>query len=307
MAGVITRSLHPDMLWPGILEIFGLTYEEFMEIWPEMFDEIEGELATERLIEATSFGTAQVKPEAAPITYDTDGEGYANLATPVVIALGFQVTRENMEDNLYVEVSGERTSSLAFSMNTTIELIHANLFLNAFSAQFPFGDGQPIISPNHPTKSGLQSNTSTITADFSEASVEDMIQRMFLATNSRGLNIKLIPRKFVVSGADMFNTTRVLNSQLRTNTANNDINAIKNMGLIPEGVIVNPYLGVESTQAWYLLSKLPKGKGLVSIWRRRLEMQRDNEFDTQNQKMSATARFIPTVGDWRALWGNAGF
>jgi hypothetical protein len=309
MATVITRSAHPDMLWPGVLEIFGLNYEEFPDIWPKYFDRIEGELATERLIEATGFGLARTKTEGAPITYDTDAEGYATLATPAVVGLGYQVTREELEDGLYTEVSLPRAESLAFSEHITIELIHANMFLNGFSTSYKFGDGQPIFSASHPTKSGNQSNLngqSATAADISEASLEDMIKQIYLAKNSRGLQINIRPVQIMVSAADMFNTTRILESQLRTNTANNDINAIKQMGLIPEGVLVNPYLGVETTQSWYVQTSVQKRKGAVSIWRRDPELERDNDFDTENAKAKTTARFVPSMGDWRAWYANQG-
>ncbi len=306
MAAVITRSAHPDALWPGVLEWFGLNYDEFPDIWPNFFDRVDGSLATERLIEATGFGLARTKNESAPITYDVDGEGYATLATPAVIGLGYQVTREEMEDNLYTEVSMPRAESLAFSMHTTIELIHANVFINGFSGSYVYGDGQPLFSASHPTKSGSQSNLPTTNANFSEASLEDMIKRIYLAKNSRGLQINLRPRKIMVSAADMFNATRVLESQLRTSTANNDINAVKQMGLIPEGAMVNPYLGVEATQAWFVQTSVQKRKGSVSIWRRDPELERDADFDTENVKAKTTSRFVPTIGDWRAWFGTAG-
>ena len=248
MATVITRSAHPDMLWPGVLEIFGLNYEEFPDLWPKYFDRIDGELATERLIEATGFGLARTKTEGAPITYDTDAEGYATLATPAVIGLGYQVTREELEDGLYTEVSLPRAESLAFSEHITIELIHANMFLNGFSSSFKFGDGVSIFNASHPTKSGNQSNLngqSGVAADFSEASLEDMVKQIFLTKNSRGLQINLRPLEIMVSAADMFNSVRVLESQLRTNTANNDINAVKQMGPHPQRAVrigFNPYL-----------------------------------------------------------------
>lgn len=306
MAAVITRSNHPDALWPGVMQWFGLNYEQFPDIYREIFDRVDGELTTERLIEATGFGLARTKTESAPITYDADGEGYATLATPYVIALGYQVTREELEDNLYSEVSLPRSESLAFSIHTTIELAHANIFLNGFSGSYTYGDGQPLFSASHPTKSGNQSNIGTTSADFSEASLEDLIKKVYLAQNSRGLQISLRPRKLIVSAADMFNVTRVLESQLRTSTANNDINAIKQMGLIPEGAVTNPYFGVETTQAWSLQTSVQKNKGLVSIWRRDPELEKDNDFDTENLKAKSTARFIPTVGDWRSVYGNAG-
>lgn len=307
MAAVITRSNHPDALWPGVLEWFGMQYDEFPEIWSQIFDSIDGELATERLIEATGFGLARTKTESAPVTYDADGEGYATLATPSVIALGYQVTREELEDNLYTEVSMPRAESLAFSMRTTIELIHANIFLNAFAGGYIYGDGQPLLSAAHPTKSGSQSNLPTVNADFSEAALEDMIKRVYLAKNSRGLQISLTPKQIIVSAADMFNAERVLQSQLRTGTANNDLNAVKNMGLIPEGALVNPYFGVETTQAWFMKTSVRKNKGLVSIWRRKPQLEKDNDFDTENLKAKTTARFVPSVGDWRCLFGTPGF
>lgn len=306
MATVITRSNHPDLLWPGILEIFGLNYEQFPRIWPQLFDKRDGSLATERLIESTTFGLARTKTESAPITYDVDGEGYATLATPSVLGLGYQVTREEMEDNLYTEVSTDRASSLSFSMDTTIELTHANVFVNGFSGSYLYGDGQPLFSASHPTRSGNQSNIGASSADLSEASLEDMIKKVYLAQNSRGLQINLRPRQLVLSAADMFNATRILESQLRTSTANNDINAIKQMGLIPEGAIVNPYFGVEATQAWFLQTSVQKNKGMVSIWRREVELEKDNDFDTENAKAKATCRFVATVGDWRSVFGNQG-
>jgi hypothetical protein len=307
MAAVITRSNHPDALWPGVLEWFGLNYEEFPDIYSQIFDRIEGSLATERLIEATGFGLARVKTESSPVTYDADGEGYATLATPSVLALGYQVTREELEDNLYTEVSMPRAEQLAFSLHTTIELVHANILLNGFSGSYVYGDGQPLFSASHPTKSGNQSNLPTVNADFSEASLEDMIKRVYLAQNSRGLQISLRPRRLILSAADMFNGTRVLESQLRTSTANNDINAVKQMGLIPEGAVVNPYLGVEATQAWYMQTSVQKNKGLLSIWRRDPELERDSEFDTDNAKAKSSCRFVASVADWRCIYGASGF
>jgi len=307
MAAVITRSNHPDFLWPGVLMSFGLSYDQFEEIFPQIFEEIDGELATERLVEATGFGLSRTKSESSPISYDADGEGYVTLATPSVIGLGFQVTREEIEDNLYAEVAGRRADSLAFSQRTTTELIHANLFLNAFAGGPTYGDGVSLLNSSHPTKSGLQSNLPTTNADLSEASLEDMIKRVYLTQNSRGLQINLHPRRLVISAADMFNAERILNSQLRTNTANNDLNAIKNMGLLPEGDICNPYFGVESTQAWFMQTSVPRETGLVSIWRRYPELERDADFDTENAKSKTTSRFVPAPGDWRCLFGAPGY
>lgn len=306
MASVITRSNHPDALWPGIKVIFGLAYEKFDTEWTEIFDEVQGDKAFEKLMEATGFGLAKYKSEASAIEYDSDGEGYVTVATPFVLGLGYQVTREEDEDDLYTEVSGARATSLAFSMNTTIEISHANILINGFSGSYVYGDGQPLFSASHPTKSGLQSNLPTVNADFSESSLEDMIKRIGLATNSRGLPIKLLPQKLVVAVNDEFNAARVLQSTLRTNTANNDINAVKAMGMLPQGAVVNHYLGTQSTHAWYLKTNIMKGKGMVSIWRRKPELERDNDFDNENMKAKSTCRFVPTPADWRAMYAAAG-
>lgn len=307
MASLITRSSHPDALWPGVREWFGLNYDQFEEVYSKIFTKVDGELATERLAEATGFGLAKVKTESAPIAYDADAEGYVTQATYTTLGLGYQVTREEMEDNQYDYIAKARASSLAWSMATTIEYVHANLFINGFSNNYVFGDNQPLFSASHPTKSGTQSNLPTTNADFSEASLEDMSKRIYLAQNSRGLQINLQPEMIIVSAADMFNATRILESQLRTGSANNDINAIKSMNMIPKGALVNPYLGVESTQAWYLKTNIQQGKGLLSLWRREPELEKDNEFDTENMKAKTTARFVASVADWRSVYGTPGF
>jgi len=306
MATTITRSMHPDALWPGVREWFGQSYDQFEDVYSQIFDVEDSELATERLIEATGFGLARKKSETSPITYDTDGQGYSTLATHSVIALGYQVSREELEDNQYAELSQARAESLAFSLHTTIELIHANIFLNGFSNSYLYGDGQPLFSASHVTKSGLQSNLPTVNADFSEAALEDMLTRIYLAQNSRGLPINLTPEMLIVSAADMFNAQRVLGSTLRSGTSNNDINAVKAMGLLPGGALVNPYLGTEATQGWFVKTKMPKGKGLVSLWKRHPQLEKDNDFDTENLKAKTTARFVASVADWRSVYGTPG-
>lgn len=306
MASVITRSAHPDALWPGIQVIFGLQYDQYDTEWSEIFDEVKGDKAFEKLMEATGFGLAKFKSEAAAIEYDSDGEGYVTVATPFVLGLGYQVTREEQEDNLYAEISGDRAGSLAFSMHTTIEFSHSNVLVNGFSGSTTYGDGQPLFSASHPTKSGLQSNLPTVNADFSEAALEDMVKRVGLARNSRGLPIQLMSKKLIVSVNDEFNAARVLQSTLRTNTANNDINAIKAMGMIPEGASVNHYLGSSPSAAWYLKTNIRKGKGMVSIWRRKPQLEMDNDFDTENARAKSTSRFVPTVADWRAMFASPG-
>jgi len=302
--GVITRSNHPDALWPGVKAWFGKEYKTWSPIWSQIFSDMDSDKAYEKLIEATGFGLAQQKPEGQSIQYDSDFEGTVNILTHVVWALGYIVSREEIEDDLYAEVSKTRGKSLSFSIKTTIEQVHANVLNFGFTASAPYlgGDGVPLFSASHPTASGSQSNLLTA-ADFSETALEDGLKQIFQAKNARGLNINPTAEKLIVSTSDIFNATRVLESQLRTSTANNDINATRAMGMLPGGVVMSPYL--TDLDAWFLKTNVPDG--LVSLWRRRPgTLEKDNEFDTENAKAKSTVRFIAGWGDFRGVYGSAG-
>lgn len=302
--GVITRSNHPDALWPGVKAWFGKEYEKWPALWSQMFEDRDSDKAYEKLIEATGFGLAMQKPEGQSIAYDSDFEGAVTILTHVVWALGYIVTREEVEDDLYSEVSRTRGKSLNFSIMTTIETVHANVFNYGFTNSAPYlgGDGQPLFSAAHPTASGSQSNLLTA-ADFSETALEDGLKQIMRAKNARGLNINPTAEKLFVHPDDIFNATRVLESQLRTSTANNDINATRAMGMLPGGVLANPYF--TDADAWFLKTNVPTG--LTSLWRRRPgDLEKDNEFDTENAKAKSTVRFVAGWGDWRGVYGSAG-
>lgn len=297
---IITRSTHPSDLWPGIKAHFGLTYAKHDACWSKIFDKESSDKAYEKVVEATGFGLAPVKSEGAPIEYDSTGEGATTRFTHVVYGLGYIVTREELEDNLYTEVSTGRARGLAFSMNTTAEIVHANILNRAFDTNYPIGDGAALISASHPTASGNQSNLITA-ADLSETSLEDALKAMMQTKNARGLNIAVKATDLMVSTSDAFNAERILKSQLRVSTANNDINAIRSMGSIP-GVIVNPYF--TDLDAWFLKTNVPEG--FKSYWRRMVELEKDNDFDTENAKAKATMRFACGVADFRSVYGSAG-
>jgi hypothetical protein len=302
--GVITRSNHPDALWPGVKAWFGKEYKEWAPLWNQMFEDMDSDKAYEKLIEATGFGMARKKPEGASIEYDSDYEGTINILTHIVWGLGYIVTREEIEDDLYAEVSKSRGKSLTFSIKTTIETVHANVFNFGFTNSAPYlgGDGVPLFSASHPTASGVQSNLLTA-ADFSETSLEDGLKQIAQTKNARGLNINPTAEKLLVSTYDMFNAERVVATPLRPGTANNDINATRSMGMLPGGVVVNPYL--TDTDAWFLKTNVPDG--LVSLWRRRPgDLEKDNEFDTENAKAKSTVRFVAGWGDFRGVYGNQG-
>lgn len=300
-APTITRSAHPAALWPGVKAWFGQTYDELPTEWDQIFDRETSDKAYEEVVEATGFGLAPVKPEAASIQYDTDGEGYKARFTHVVYALGYIVTREALDDNQYDVLSRRRARSLAFSMRQTTEIVHANVLNRGFSGSYLGGDGVPLFSASHPTMGGLQSNLLTA-ADLSEASLEDGLKVVAQVRNARGLNIALRAQKLIVSTGDMFNAERILNSNLRSGTANNDINAVKAMGLLPGGAVVNHYL--TDTDAWFLKTNTPEG--LMSFWRREASLEKDSDFDTENAKAKSSMRFSAGWGDWRGVFGNPG-
>jgi hypothetical protein len=300
MAGIITRSAHPDALWPGVKAWFGLEYDKVPATWSKIFSRQTSNKYQERVVEGTTFGLAMTKTEGAPIEYDSDGEGYVAVFQHVVYGLGYIVTREELEDNQYTEVSQSRSANLAWSMNTTTEYVHANVFNRGFDSAYPIGDGQPLFSASHPTQSGVQSNLLTA-ADFSEAAMEDATKAVWRVQNNRGFPINAGVKRIIINPEDAFTTTRVLNSVLRSGTNNNDINALNAMGIVPD-VVVDKYL--TDTDSWYVQTDIPNG--LISFWRRAVELEKDNDFDTENAKAKATMRFSCGAGDWRSVYGNAG-
>lgn len=296
----ITRSTHPSALWPGIKSFFGMQYDENPTEWSQIFEEDTSDKAYEKLVEASGFGLAPEKAEGAAISYDTTGEGYTNTLTHVVYGLGYVVTREELEDGQYKTLSERRARGLAFSMKNTAEIAHTNVLNRAFSGGTTMGDGVVICSASHPTRAGNQSNLLTA-ADLSETALEDGLKTIAQVKNGRGLRIAARVKRLIIHTDEVFNATRILESQLRQGTANNDVNAIRAMGSIPE-VTANHFLS--DADAWFLQTNVPEG--LKSMWRRKASLEKDNDFDTENAKAKSTQRFAVGLGDWRALFGNAG-
>lgn len=295
----IFRSAHPSALWPGIKAWFGLQYDEVPPQWSQIFEKETSDKAYEKVVEATGFGLAPVKSEGGSIMYDTVQEGYSTQFTHVVYGLGYIVTEEELEDNLYAQLSRRRSRALAYSMRNTAEIVHANILNLAFAGRNG-GDGVVLCSASHPTLAGNQSNLLTA-ADLSETAIEDGLKAIAVMRNSRGLLVGARVRQLIVSPGDMFNAERILNSSLRSGTANNDVNAIRNMGAVPS-YTVNPFL--TDQDAWFLQTNVPEG--LKSYWRREVALERDQDFDTANAKAKASMRFAAGHGDWRAIWGSAG-
>lgn len=300
MAGIITRSTQPDLLWPGIQAIFGTSYDKLEKQYTKIFDVRKSTKAYEKVLEATGFGLAAVKGEGQSITYDSSGQGPATVFTHVTYGLGYIITREAQEDNQYQDVAEMNAQALPWSMLVTKETVHANVLNRGFNSSYPIGDGQPLFSASHPTVNGTQSNLLTA-ADASEAAIEDAVTAITAAQNSAGLPIALKPIRIIATPGNLFNLTRILKSDLRVGGNNNDVNAIKLLGVIPE-MVVNNYL--DDPDAWFIQTNAPNG--LISYQRRPLDLEDDTDFDTENRKHKATERYSAGTGDWRAVFGNTG-
>lgn len=296
----ITRSTMPDLLWPGIQAIFGANYEKLDKEYTRIFDVRTSKKAYEKVIEATGMGMASVKAEGASIVYDTPGQGPSSVFTHVTYGLGYIITREAMEDNQYQEVAESNAANLPWSMLTTKETVHANILNRAFNSSYVGGDGKSLVASDHPTANGTQSNLLTA-ADLSESVLEDALTSIGTAKNSAGMPIALRAVRLIVGPGQVFNATRILESQGRVGSADNDVNAIKTLGMVPE-IVINHYL--DDPDAWYLQTNAPNG--LISYQRRALELEKDEDFDTENRKHKATERYSAGWGDFRAIFGNQG-
>ena len=299
---VITRSLHPADLWPGIKAHFGKTYKEMEGQYSMVFSDKTSDKAYEEIVESTTFGLPAIKNEGQAIGYDTDGEGYKTRFTNVVYGLGFMVSREEVEDNQYESKAKQRSRSLAYSMKINKELIHAAHFNNAFSGSYLGGDGASLCSVSHPTLAGNKANKPAVDTDLSEAALEDEVINIRLMTNSRGLKHYFRPKKLIIPPQLGFQAERILKSDKQSGTANNDINALRSMSAIPQGYMIYDYL--TDVDAWFLTIDVPEG--LMTFQRRALELDQDNDFDTENAKSKATERFVSGWADWRAIWGSQG-
>lgn len=298
----ITTGSHPKSLWPGVKAFFGKTYAEKPAVWSQVFNSMSSDKAYEELVEDTGFGLASAKAEGSAISYDTDKQGYTTRLTNTTYGLGAIITRENVEDNKYESVAMKKAAKLARSMRQTKENVHANVLNRAFNSSYLGGDGLELCSTAHVTINGTQQNEPTVATDFSEAALEDMLILIRNATDSRGLRIQLMAEKLVIPADLMFEATRVLSSVNQSGTANNDINAVRAMGLVPGGVVSWDYL--TDSDAWFTMTDAPEG--LVSMQRRALALTQDNDFDTENARMKATERYVAGWGDWRGVYGSPG-
>jgi hypothetical protein len=298
----ISRAQLLKELLPGLNALFGLEYARYGEEHKEIYETESSERSFEEETKLSGFSAAPVKNEGSPIAYDNAQEAFTARYTHVTIAQGFSLTEEAIEDNLYDSLSGRYTKALARSMAYTKQVRAASVLNTGFTVANG-GDGQPLFSASHPLVSGgTNSNIPTTPADLNETSLEAAVIQISLWTDERGLLIASKPRKLIVPPALQFVATRLLETELRVGTADNDINAIKNNGSIPEGYTINHYL--TDTNAWFLCTDVPNG--MKHFVRTPLQNSMDGDFDTGNVRYKARERYSFGFSDPLGMFGSAG-
>jgi hypothetical protein len=299
----ISRAQLLKELLPGLNALFGLEYAKYGEEHKEIFETETSERSFEEETKLSGFTAAPVKNEGAAIAYDNAQEAWTARYNHETIAQGFSLTEEAIEDNLYDSLSGRYTKALARSMAYTKQVKAANILNNGFTAGYTGGDGVTLFSTAHPLVSGgVNSNRPTTNADLNETSLENAVIQIAGWTDERGLLIAAKPVKLVVPPALMFVATRLLETELRVGTADNDINAIKNNGSIPGGYTVNHYL--TDTNGWYLTTDVPNGmKHFVRV---PLQNSMDGDFDTGNVRYKSRERYSFGWSDPLGMFGSPG-
>jgi hypothetical protein len=298
----ITRAQLAKELEPGLNALFGLEYDRYEREHSEIFDEESSDRAFEEEVMLAGFSTAPVKAEGAAITFDDAQETYTARYTHETIALAFSITEEAVEDNLYDRLAARYTRALARSMSQTKQVKAASILNNAFSTSYPVGDGAALCSSSHPAISGNQRNQLSTAADLNETSLEQMLIDIAGLTDERGLKIAVRGMKLMIPKELQFVAERVLNSNLRPGTADNDVNAMKSMGMLPDGAVVNHFL--TDTDAYFVKTDAPNGFKLFQ--RTPLRTAMDGDFDTGNMRYKARERYSFGVSDWRCVFGTAG-
>ncbi len=299
---VITTGAHPKALWPGVHKFVMGQYETHPVEYSQVFDMEDSKMAYEEDVETTGFGLAQVKAEGAGAAYEGQSQGFIKRYTHVAYSKGYIVTREEMDDNLYKSRSFKRGAQLAFSFRTTKEIVAANILNRAFNSSYVGGDGKELLATDHPSLAGTWSNELAVSADLSEASLETLLTQIMEATNSKGLKIAIRGEKLVVPPALAFTAERIMKSTLQNDTANNAVNAIRSMGLLPGGVVVNHYL--TDNDAWFVKTSVMDG--MRGFNRTPFEFTQDNDFDTSNAKAKGYERYSFGWTDPRGLYGSPG-
>ena len=299
----ISRSQLMKELEPGLNALFGMEYDRYDDEWAEIFETESSDRAFEEEVMLAGFGQAPVKAEGAAVSFDTANEAYTARYTHETIALAFAITEEAVEDNLYDRLSTRYTRALARSMSNTKEVKGANILNNAFDSTYTFGDGKELCATDHPTVGGgsLRNELSTA-ADLNETSLEQALIDIAAFIDERGLLVAVQGRKLVVPPALQFVADRLMASTLRPGTADNDINAMRNMGMLPDGYTVNHYL--TDTDAFFIKTDAPNG--FKHFDRSPVRTSMEGDFDTGNVRYKARERYSFGVSDPRCVFGSPG-
>ena len=298
----ISRAQMLKELLPGLNALFGLEYERYDDEHTMIYETESSERSFEEEVKLSGFGAAPVKAEGAAISYDSAQESFTARYNHETIALGFSITEEAMEDNLYDSLSARYTKSLARAMAHTKQVKAAALLNNGFTS-FNSGDGVTLFSTAHPlVNGGTNSNTFATAADLNETSLEDAVINIAAFTDERGLLIAARPRRLIVPPALQFVATRLLETEGRVGTSDNDLNALRNNGSIPEGYSINHFL--TDTNAFFLITDVPNG--MKHFERTALETSMDGDFDTGNVRYKARARYSFGVSDPLGIYGSPG-
>jgi hypothetical protein len=299
----ISRSQLLKELLPGLNALFGLEYQKYGEEHKEIYESETSERSFEEETKLSGFGAAPVKAEGSAIAYDNAQEAWTTRYNHETIAMGFSITEEAVEDNLYDSLSARYTKALARAMAYTKQVKAAAVLNNGFSASYKGGDNVALFSTSHPlVGGGVNSNTPAAQVDLNETSLEAAIIQIAAWTDERGLLIAAKPRKLIVPPALMFVAKRILDTDLRVATADNDLNAIKSMGAVPEGYSVNHFL--TDTNAWFIKTDVPNG--MKHFTRSPMSTGMDGDFDTGNVRYKARERYSFGWSDPLGMWGTSG-
>jgi hypothetical protein len=299
----ISRAQLLKELLPGLNALFGLEYNRYPEEHKQIFETETSERSFEEETKLSGFSAAPVKAEGAAMAYDNAQEAWTARYVHETIAMGFSITEEAIEDNLYDSLSSRYTKALARAMAYTKQVKAANILNQGFTGGPTYGDGKVLFATDHPLVSGgTNSNRPTVGADLNETSLESAVIQIAGWTDERGLLIAAKPRKLIVPPQLQFVATRILETELRVGTADNDINALKNNGSIPEGYTVNHWL--TDPNAWFLTTDVPNG--LKHFVRAPMKTGMDMDFDTGNSRYKARERYSFGVSDPLGAFGSPG-
>ena len=298
----ISRSQLVKELEPGLNALFGLEYNRYENQHTEIFDTETSDRAFEEEVMLSGFGSAQVKPEGGSVNFDDATESFTARYTHETVALAFAITEEAVEDNLYDKISSRYTKALARSMSNAKQVKAANVLNNAFNSSFTGGDGIELCATDHPTTGGTVSNELATAADLNETSLEQALIDIAGITDDRGLKVALNGSKLIIPVNLQFTAERLMKSNQRVGTSDNDINAVGSMGMIPQGYVVNNYL--TDTDAFFIKTDAPNG--LKHFQRAAIQTKMEGDFETGNVKYKARERYSFGFSDFRGIFGSPG-